>query len=286
MTTDPTPGRTSVIYDSIDAFQRTHRLPGLQHAQIRGLLAEHLARALPAAVSVSAAAPPTGQGALREDLERVLHELHLQRDFDATEDVDAVLAVLPPPADRAAVLREAGWTECSPEWLAAHPSECGTTPRVPGGSDVSHWHPDAALLRRLAAEAPEPATQAEAQPDDVDPVYDPRAWETYRRDAGCGCTAAAPVDCKVPHGTGAWLCVCHRLAGPPARDTDPPGKPLALLGVSKHFQEPNRCLSTEGIFRCSRPTGHLGDHRTGRTFWSRRAAPAAVPAVGQTDEEA
>lgn len=104
--------------------------------------------------------------------------------------------------------------------------------------------------------------------DDVDPVYDPHAWETYRRDAGCGCTAPAPVDCKIPHGTGAWLCTCHRLAGPPIAE---PGKPLALLGTSKHFLEPNRCLSTDWVFRCSRPTGHAGDHRTGRTFWGRRA---------------
>jgi len=57
MTTAQTPDRVTAIYDAIDAFQRTHRLPGLQHAQIRGLLAEHLARVLPAAVSV--AAPPT-----------------------------------------------------------------------------------------------------------------------------------------------------------------------------------------------------------------------------------
>lgn len=48
MTTEPA-ARTSAVYDAIDAFQRTHRLPGLAHAQIRGLLAEHLARVLPAA---------------------------------------------------------------------------------------------------------------------------------------------------------------------------------------------------------------------------------------------
>jgi hypothetical protein len=40
--------RVTAFYDAIDAFQRTHRLPGLQHAQLRGLLAEHLARSVPA----------------------------------------------------------------------------------------------------------------------------------------------------------------------------------------------------------------------------------------------
>lgn len=132
--------------------------------------------------------------------------------------------------------------------------------------------------------------QPETQTADTDPVYDPRAWETYRRDAGCGCTAPAPIDCTIPHGTGAWLCVCHRLSGPPAQESDPPGKPLALTDerIRKHFSEPNRCLSTDGIFRCSRPTGHPGGHRTGRTFWSRRAEDA-VPAVSSrpgTEQEA
>ncbi|MER5715759.1 hypothetical protein [Streptomyces sp. NPDC002132] len=123
----------------------------------------------------------------------------------------------------------------------------------------------------------QPGTEASA---DVDPVYDPRAWETYRRDAGCGCTAPAPVDCKIPHGTGTWLCVCHRLAGPPVKDTDPPGTFLSSddEALRKHFTHPNRCTSANGIFRCSRPVGHAGDHRTGRTFWGRRAEDDAVEA--------
>jgi len=61
-----------------------------------------------ASAVVAVAAPPTGQTAeVRLELARVLHELHLRAEFDATEDVDAVLAVLAPPADRAAVLAEA-----------------------------------------------------------------------------------------------------------------------------------------------------------------------------------
>lgn len=115
-------------------------------------------------------------------------------------------------------------------------------------------------------------TETSASPD-VDPVYDPRAWEAYRHDAGCGCTAPAPVDCKIPHGTGAWLCVCHRLSGPPLTDTDPPGKPVTAddEATRRHFTHPNRCLSAHaGIFRCERPTSHPGEHRQGRTFWGRR----------------
>lgn len=107
------------------------------------------------------------------------------------------------------------------------------------------------------------------QSPDIDLTYNPRTWETYRRDAGCGCTAPAPVDCKIPHGTGAWLCVCHRLSGPPSSE---PGKPLALLGGAfrQRYEQPNRCVSVDDIFRCSRPLGHLGAHRSGRIFWQRR----------------
>lgn len=44
-------------------------------------------------------------------------------------------------AHRAEVLAEAGWEPCSPQWLTAHPGECGTAPRVVGDGDTSHWHP-------------------------------------------------------------------------------------------------------------------------------------------------
>ncbi|THA31767.1 hypothetical protein E6R18_15655 [Streptomyces sp. A1277] len=55
----PTPDRVTALYDAIDAFQRQHRTTGgLQHAQIRALLAEHLDAALPAAPAVAPTAPP------------------------------------------------------------------------------------------------------------------------------------------------------------------------------------------------------------------------------------
>lgn len=51
-------------------------------------------------------------------------------------------------------LKEAGWVPCSPEWLATHPNECGSTPRLPGGPDLSHWHPQVtrADMRREIAD--------------------------------------------------------------------------------------------------------------------------------------
>jgi hypothetical protein len=115
---------TVAIYGAIDAFQRTHRLPGLQHAQIRGLLAEHLARVLPA----SAVVPAADRAALRDRIIAALDNAHRTHPCPALGDqiwsgcvhydeagrvagvgschsgrrADAVLSVLPAPADRAA----------------------------------------------------------------------------------------------------------------------------------------------------------------------------------------
>ena len=62
----PAPDRVTAIYDAIDAFQREHRTGGgLQHAQIRALLAEHLADALPVS-PVGQAAHTTRGAVLRE----------------------------------------------------------------------------------------------------------------------------------------------------------------------------------------------------------------------------
>ncbi|MFJ8146008.1 hypothetical protein ACIQ6R_13140 [Streptomyces sp. NPDC096048] len=55
MTTSPAPDRVTALYDAIDAFQRQHRtVGGLQHAQIRALLAEHLDAVLPATTDQTA----------------------------------------------------------------------------------------------------------------------------------------------------------------------------------------------------------------------------------------
>ncbi|MER8002971.1 hypothetical protein [Streptomyces sp. NPDC095613] len=132
MTTDPT-ARTSVVYDAIDAFQRTHRLPGLQHAQIRGLLAEHLARVLPLAEGADTASSVDG-AALRgriaeaptewidghpqlEAIAAAVWEQCGRSDSGVCVEDDprniavaalaAVLSTLPGPADRATVLEEA-----------------------------------------------------------------------------------------------------------------------------------------------------------------------------------
>ncbi|MFJ8348968.1 hypothetical protein ACIQ9J_21930 [Streptomyces sp. NPDC094153] len=66
MTTSPPPDRVTAIYDAIDAFQRQHRtVGGLQHAQIRALLAEHLDAALPA--TPAAGQPPADRAAVLRD---------------------------------------------------------------------------------------------------------------------------------------------------------------------------------------------------------------------------
>jgi signal transduction histidine kinase len=113
-----TPDRVGEIFAAIDTFQRTHRLPGLQHAQIRGLLAEHLARVLPAAVAVRP--PATDRTALREAVAGALASAdgwrfaagfefgHMSDSLTGTyrKLADAVLAVLPEPADRSALVAE------------------------------------------------------------------------------------------------------------------------------------------------------------------------------------
>jgi hypothetical protein len=222
---------------------------------------------------------------------------------------DAVLAALP-PADRAAVLREAAdiADEVVPPDLPRDDRDQG---RVDAAADIRRQADFVELqqLRRLAAEAQrQPETRqpcacgqdgceycdvdeaeedAEEQPDTETRVYDHRAWETYHRDAGCGCTDPNPVDCAIPHGTGAWLCVCHRLSGPPIKESDPPGTFLTAEqeAVRKHYRHPNRCLSVRGAFRCELGVDHGGDHRLKRTVW--RDAPAAVAgsAAADTGEE-
>lgn len=68
--------------------------------------------------------------------------------------LEALAVELETRPTRAEVLAEAGWAPCSPEWLATHPTECGTAPRLPGDGDVSHWHPltAGAEIERLSAE--------------------------------------------------------------------------------------------------------------------------------------
>lgn len=116
----------------------------------------------PAAVSV---VPPATNQTARDRIAEVLWPL---TDWDgdqlnAERAADAVLAVLPAPVDRAAVLREAA------DWFDS------------GGRSVSQLfgHQAAAELRRLAAEAPHTET-----PDDADPP----------------CTCAAAGDCFAPAG--------------------------------------------------------------------------------------
>jgi hypothetical protein len=133
MTQQPDP---TAIYDAIAAFQRTHRLPGLQHAQIRGLLAEHLARALPA---VSAVAPATGQTApelTAEEARNLVDELGLQlyRAQDALAFVEECCVI----ADREG--------------------------RQPTTADVREWLKGARCGRQVASDATDRAVRVTAAP--------------------------------------------------------------------------------------------------------------------------
>jgi hypothetical protein len=170
MTTHPT-----AIYDAIDAFQRTHRLPGLQHAQIRGLLAEHLARVLPA---VSAVAPATDQTALRDRIRRVLCERDGQAALWGTDmlepdeygaDADAVLAVLPASVDRDTVLRDV-FDALATGAVAYDPDALQTALDAGGAEGVAVYVQTTigAHVRHMATETQQPAAGAQ-QPKETRP---------------------------------------------------------------------------------------------------------------------
>ncbi|MGW0633778.1 hypothetical protein [Streptomyces sp. NPDC002758] len=98
----------------------------------------------------------TGDSASDADAEFTAH---------APDDVRALVAevrrlraeVAGPNAE---MLRTAGWTECSPQWLAAYPGQCSTAARIPGGTAVSHWHPQQPEQPRLASYQTYPVCRA------------------------------------------------------------------------------------------------------------------------------
>lgn len=173
MTTSPTPDRDRVtaIYDAIDSFQREHRtVGGLGHAQIRALLAEHLDRALPP-VPAAGQQPPVDRAALRDRIDAALKgcgvydpEEGIWRSLSSAwveEIAPAVLAVLPEPADRAAVLREAA-TEAEAE--NAQCNAVGPCQQCSARTTV------AIRLRRRADEAQQSETHVVADDSD-DPEH-------------------------------------------------------------------------------------------------------------------
>ncbi|MFF3511569.1 hypothetical protein [Streptomyces sp. NPDC002573] len=146
MSTDSKTELTTAIYDAIAAFNAVACWGTLQHARNRQYLAEHLAGAL------SAAGWAPGEETLVAEVRRLRAEL---------------------AGPHAETLRAAGWTECSPAWLAANPGQCATAARIPGGTAVSHWHP-----QQAEPEAQQPAESCGKcrQPfDPADPRFDGHA---------------------------------------------------------------------------------------------------------------
>ncbi|MGW1497541.1 hypothetical protein ACWCQW_02935 [Streptomyces mirabilis] len=173
MPTNPQPYRTAAFYDAITAFQRTHRLPSLQHAQLRGLLAEHLARVLPVAPTVPSA--PADRAALRDRIAALFRTPPgVERLGDATpgEIADAVLAVIPAPTDEmAASLRRDGFGDDEITTLLRPVAvEAPANIRCPDAFWTKQPHaphdwqqePDAPPVhcRGRGGEAPQPETQA------------------------------------------------------------------------------------------------------------------------------
>lgn len=129
----------------------------------------HAFMADPAAASaVPVAAPPTEQAALRERIELALHseltEYRLGRDTGLIVQrlTDAALRGTPPAADRGSVLLEAAdaLDADMERFFAEWPDEPRNSPYALGRKDA------AALLRRLAAETPQPETQAAPEAED------------------------------------------------------------------------------------------------------------------------
>lgn len=185
---------------------------------------------LAAASAVPVAAPPTEQAALREQIaEAIRADLTAHR---ARRDqgllgivprlTDAVLSVLPPPADRAAVLREA----------AARYEEILANANT--GQDPRYWTAvrDITLgLRRLAAETPHTETPDARTPCDGcgHPEHPAHECPVTLYGEHCACDEPQPEEAappREPHPTEAdlhhALAVFARFHG---RDTTTPAAP-------------------------------------------------------------
>lgn len=162
---NPPTDRTAEFYGSLVAFQNTHRLPGLQHAQIRGLLAEHLARAFPAVPPTTTdrdriAAPTVwidGHPQLEAIAAAVWESCRTEESSTVVDDprniaVAALGAVLPPNADRAVEL--AKQIELRDYWHAEAMSATTRIIELEGQLEE---------LRRVAAEASQRQSLADTE---------------------------------------------------------------------------------------------------------------------------
>jgi hypothetical protein len=240
MTSDPTTDRQRALHflEAADFVRDAHFRDGLSVQEIEtalrrtaddadpmvGSLArdgfglDEIAAMLAAPPTVSPSAP-AGRAALRDRIRRAVCEAEgFAWDSDMLEPdeygevADAVLSVLPEPADRAAVLREAAdaldadMERFFNEW----PDEPRNSPYALGRKDA------AAELRRMAAEAPQPETQAEsgAMAIMLVPCSLPRCDTT----PGESCSTHKRL---WAHADGEHeLCGAECSAAPPASDAD------------------------------------------------------------------
>ena len=182
-------------------------LDALREVWDRELRREQQRNAGPAAVPVSAAAPD--RAALRERIKLAIHseltEYRLGRGpgMIVQRLTDAALAVLPPPADRAAILREAEGVLRAQWKRTADAFTDGDILHEDGpASAVATWQRAADLLRRLAAETAGPEAQAEACAQHPDaPVIGGMCGGCTQYPADMGTRLARPrcPHCQLPH---------------------------------------------------------------------------------------
>lgn len=192
MSTDPKPDRVTAIYDAIDAFQRTHRLPGLQHAQLRGLLAEHLARAVPVESAPSAVRARVLHDAA-DVAEDVAERLRKDHEFErSTGALDVMTELRRLAAER---VRDAADRSRLLLWAADR------LERMPGYPRLVLPEELLTELRRLAAE---PTANTETVRDDYERTTGHLI--TCLAVAGGGSDPDCPV-CHPPFGVNGCTCI-------------------------------------------------------------------------------